>query len=47
LAADVFTQMFKVDGSPSKLMLKKALPLVSKVGFFNLIKDGLKGSRAL
>ncbi|MDR2503153.1 MAG: FAD-dependent oxidoreductase [Deltaproteobacteria bacterium] len=47
LAADVFTQLFKVDGTPSRLMLKKALPLVSKVGFLNLIKDGLKGSRAL
>ncbi|MCL1916255.1 MAG: FAD-dependent oxidoreductase [Desulfovibrionaceae bacterium] len=47
LAADVFTQLFRVDGTPSKLMLKKALPLISKVGFLNLIKDGLKGTRAL
>ncbi|MDR2820233.1 MAG: FAD-dependent oxidoreductase [Desulfovibrio sp.] len=47
LVADVFTQMFKVDGSPSRLFLKKALPLVSRAGIFNLIKDGFKATRAL
>ncbi|MDR2051446.1 MAG: FAD-dependent oxidoreductase [Deltaproteobacteria bacterium] len=47
LAAEAFTRLFKVDGEPSRLMLKKMLPLVFKVGILNLAKDGFKAVRAL
>ncbi len=47
LVENIFTDMFKVTGEPSQLMIKKALPHVKKVGFFNLLKDGFNGSRAL
>lgn len=46
LVENIFVDMFKVSG-PSRLMAKKALPHVMKAGIFNLIKDGIKGSRAL
>jgi electron transfer flavoprotein-quinone oxidoreductase len=47
LTADALTALFKVDGTPSRLLLKKMLPLVRKAGIFNLLKDGFNGTRAL
>ncbi|MDR1241998.1 MAG: FAD-dependent oxidoreductase [Deltaproteobacteria bacterium] len=47
LTADALTALFKVDGTPSRLLLKKMLPLARKAGIFNLLKDGFNGTRAL
>lgn len=46
LVENIFVDMFRVNG-PSRLTAKKVLPHVRKAGIFNLIKDGIKGSRAL
>ncbi|MDR2825318.1 MAG: FAD-dependent oxidoreductase [Deltaproteobacteria bacterium] len=46
LVENIFADMFMVSG-PSKLMLKKVLPHVRKLGMLNLAKDGLNGARAL
>lgn len=46
MVEDIFVDMFRVNG-PSKPMAKKVLPHLLKAGVFNLIKDGLKGARAL
>ena len=43
---DIFTDMYTVKGN-AKLMIKKALPVVRKVGLFALLKDGFKAMRAM
>lgn len=47
LLADLFTDMFAVNGEPSKPLLKKGFRHVKKVGIRTLIKDGWKGVRSL
>lgn len=40
-------EMFRIDGEPAKLAMKKIMPHVREVGLLNLAKDGWKGVRAL
>ncbi len=43
LAVGVARDLFTIDGSAPELMRKKILRHGKKVGFINLIKDGMKG----
>lgn len=47
LAADVLTDMFVINGEPSKPLLKNLLKHMKKVGLITLAKDGFKGVRSL
>jgi electron transfer flavoprotein-quinone oxidoreductase len=40
-------EMFRIDGEPAKLAMKKIMPHIREVGLLNLAKDGFKGVRAL
>ncbi|MCL1939220.1 MAG: FAD-dependent oxidoreductase [Betaproteobacteria bacterium] len=46
LAEDLLTGLFTVNG-PSTLFIKKALPVLSKAGLFNLLKDAFRGARSI
>lgn len=47
LAVGVARDLFTIDGSVPELMRKKILRHGKKVGFINLIKDGMKGVTVL
>ena len=47
LAVGVARDLFTIDGSAPELMRKKILRHGKKVGFINLIKDGMKGVTVL
>ncbi|VFS48420.1 Electron transfer flavoprotein-ubiquinone oxidoreductase [Budvicia aquatica] len=47
MAADMMSDLFVVDGTPAKPMLGKLLRHGKQVGLINLLKDGIKGVRAL
>lgn len=47
LAVGVACDLFTIDGSAPELMRKKILRHGKKVGFINLIKDGMKGVTVL
>lgn len=47
MIADIMSDMFIIDGSPSKPIRKKILNHAKKVGIINLLKDGIKGATAL
>lgn len=44
---DIMTSLFVVDGSNPKSIISKMIKPVRKVGIINLLKDGVKGVRAL
>ena len=46
MVEDIFTSLFTVNG-PSKLFIKKALPIVSRTGFWGLLKDGFRGAGSI
>ncbi|MGK3567673.1 Rid family hydrolase, partial [Escherichia coli] len=46
-AVGVARDLFTIDGSAPELMRKKILRHGKKVGFINLIKDGMKGVTVL
>jgi electron transfer flavoprotein-quinone oxidoreductase len=45
LIADIFSAMFKVDGTPARPVSKKVMPLVKKAGLLNLAKVAWKGRK--
>jgi len=47
MAIDMMTEMFVMDGNPSKPMLKKMMPHINKIGLWTLIKDGWKGMKSI
>lgn len=47
LAVSLLTDVFKVDGSPSKSLWTKVNQAVKRVGLVTLLKDGLKGVRSV
>ena len=47
LMEKLFMELFRMDGEPAKLAMKKILPHIRKVGFLNLAQDGWKGVRAI
>ena len=47
MVADIMTDMFIIDGSPSKPVRSKILRRARQVGLMNLLKDGIKGASAL
>ena len=47
LVSGIFGEVFTVDGAPSRLTWKKALPHLRKAGLFALLKDGFKGAGAI
>ncbi|WP_461208544.1 FAD-dependent oxidoreductase [Desulfocurvus sp. DL9XJH121] len=47
LMEQIFMELFRVDGEPAKMAVKKLLPHVRKVGFLNLARDGWKGVRSI
>lgn len=47
LAVGVVCDLFTIDGSVLELMCKKIFCYGKKVGFINLIKDGMKGVTVL
>ena len=47
MAVGVARDLFTIDGSAPELMRKKILRHGKKVGFINLIKDGMKGVTVL
>lgn len=47
MAADMMSDLFVVNGTPAKPMLGKLLRHGKQVGLINLLKDGIKGVRAL
>ena len=47
MAVSLMTDLFKVDGSPNKSLLAKVNQSIKRVGLATLLKDGLKGVRAI
>jgi len=47
VARDAMRQVFLVDGSPRKTLIKAEWPVLKQAGLFSLAKDMLKGVRAL
>ncbi|WJV52376.1 FAD-dependent oxidoreductase [Prodigiosinella aquatilis] len=47
MIADIMTDMFIIDGSPSQPVRSKILRRAKQVGLMNLLKDGIKGASAL
>ncbi|GAB7200605.1 hypothetical protein OS12_20470 [Dickeya oryzae] len=47
MIADIMSDMFIIDGGPSKSMRSKILGRAKQVGLMNLLKDGIKGATAL
>lgn len=47
MAAEILTSMFKVDGGPNQPLLSKIKQPVKRVGISTLLKDGIKGVRAI
>ena len=47
MVAGVMSDMFTIDGSPAQPMRKKVTQRAKKVGYWNLIKDGIKGMGAI
>lgn len=47
MAADIMSELFVVNGTPAKPLLGKLLRHGKQVGLINLLKDGIKGVRAL
>ncbi|MFE8045648.1 FAD-dependent oxidoreductase [Brenneria goodwinii] len=47
MVADIMTDMFIIDGTPSKPVRSKILTRTKQVGLMNLLKDGIKGATAL
>lgn len=47
MVADIMSDMFTVDGSPSKPMRKTIMKRTKQIGLINLLKDGIKGATAL
>lgn len=47
MAVDMMTEMFVMDGSPAKPVIKKMMPHIRKIGLWNLIKDGWKGMKSI
>lgn len=47
MAADLMSDLFVVDGKPSRSLLSKLYQRGKQVGFINLLKDSVKGSRVL
>ncbi len=43
----IMADMFTVDGAPAQPMRKKIIKRAKEVGYLNLIKDGIKGARAI
>lgn len=47
MAANLMADMFVINGQPSQPLMKKMKKHVKEVGLMNLVKDGMKGVRAL
>ncbi len=47
MAVDLMSDLFVIDGKPSRSLLSKLYQRGRQVGFINLLKDSIKGSRAL
>jgi electron transfer flavoprotein-quinone oxidoreductase len=47
LIEKVFLEMFTMDGEPARKMIWKMLPIMRHVNPFALLKDGIKGMRAI
>jgi electron transfer flavoprotein-quinone oxidoreductase len=47
MVAGMMADMFNVDGTPSQPMRKKIMQRCKKIGYWNLIKDGIKGASAI
>ncbi len=47
MAADIMADLFTIDGQPPQPLRKKILRHCKKIGYLNLIKDGIKGVTAL
>lgn len=47
LAAEIMAKMFVIDGNPNRALRSKIMESLQKVGLINVIKDGIKGVRAL
>lgn len=47
LVRDAMNKLFIVDGSPVPPMKKSMMPLIKKIGLFNVLKDVRKGMKAL
>lgn len=47
MAVSLMTDLFKVDGSPNRSLLAKVNQSIKRVGLATLLKDGLKGVRAI
>ncbi|MBY6276042.1 FAD-dependent oxidoreductase [Symbiobacterium thermophilum] len=47
MISDIMTDMFIIDGSPSKPLKSKILRHVKTVGLMNVVKDGFKGVRSI
>lgn len=47
MAVEIMTNMFKVDGSPSRSLMAKINQSVKKIGLMTLLKDGIKGVRSI
>jgi len=47
MVADMMADLFRVDGQPAEPLRKKMMRHCKKVGFMNLLKDGIKGVRSI
>lgn len=47
MAANIMRDIFTIDGTSAKSLLKKLLNQIKRVGIINLLKDLIKGARAL
>lgn len=47
MAADIMADLFTIDGQPPQPLRKKILRHCKKIGYLNLLKDGIKGVSSL